>query len=168
MRHSTRTALQTKKLVDLTVDLPVSVRCILTLFVRNSWRCSMCTPSFIYPPTVYSPFSWALPMINHPALSIIFRFLRLCFIWLLVVSCCLDMPDLTRRKQLRSRSFFILTFYFRQDGEYNYADHRRYLSLLTYVSVYFHILFVSGGHLYCNIPIIFFQHGIIFVAIGDR
>lgn len=49
-------ALQTRKLVGLTVGLPVSVRCILTLFARHFLAmcpCSVCVPTFYSLP---SPF----------------------------------------------------------------------------------------------------------------
>lgn len=62
LRYSTRrtihmAALQTRKLVGLTVGLPVSVRCILTLFARHFLAmcpCSVCVPTFHPSP---SPFS---------------------------------------------------------------------------------------------------------------
>lgn len=63
LRYSTRraihmAALQTRKLVGLTVGLPVSVRCILTLFARHFLAmcpCSVCVPTF------YSPLPSPLP-----------------------------------------------------------------------------------------------------------
>lgn len=60
LRYSTRraihmAALQTRKLVGLTVGLPVSVRCILTLFARHFLAmcpCSVCVPTFYSPPPI--------------------------------------------------------------------------------------------------------------------
>lgn len=66
-------ALQTRKLVGLTVGLPVSVRCILTLFARHFLAmcpCSVCVPTFYFPlPSPFSPhhiYAYIFPRVSQP------------------------------------------------------------------------------------------------------
>lgn len=72
-------ALQTRKLVGLTVGLPVSVRCILTLFARHFLAmcpCSVCVPTFyslpsLSPHRVYAYiYIYIFPRVSQPTIPL--------------------------------------------------------------------------------------------------
>lgn len=71
--------LQTRKLVGLTVGLPVSVRCILTLFARHFLAmcpCSVCVPTFyslpsLSPHRVYAYiYIYIFPRVSQPTIPL--------------------------------------------------------------------------------------------------